>query len=53
MENDWLDRLLDALYLCPCDKCKHERAARLMHDLQVEYGCTTMAQYEAKRQRMD
>ncbi|HUD21807.1 MAG TPA: hypothetical protein VMQ60_03100 [Acidobacteriaceae bacterium] len=48
---DYLDRLVDALFSCDCQKCERERHDRLIADLRLAYGCNTPADFIAKKRR--
>ncbi len=49
MTNDLIERLADRLFQCDCSECEAARIARLIADLELAYGCTTTAEFEAKR----
>ena len=48
-ELDYLDRLVDALFACDCNKCQRERTEQLMCALQLHFGCGPVAEYAAKQ----
>jgi hypothetical protein len=38
---DWLDRLADDVIGCDCTRCLRERHERMVHDLEIKFGCRT------------